>query len=106
MWIKEWRSCGRPRPQVFKPRSLMPVTRQHTIPIQTDPDIVRSRQIVRQWAQELQFSLVDQTKLVTAASELARNTVIYGRGGTMRLEVLSENPRTGLRVVFEDHGPG
>ncbi len=84
----------------------MPVTKSHTVPIRTEPDVVGARQIVRKWAEELKFGLVDQTKLVTAASELARNTIIYGGGGTMRLEALSEGARTGLRLVFEDKGPG
>jgi len=68
--------------------------------------VVRARQAVRAWAVELGFSLVDQTKLVTAASELARNTVVYGGGGTLRMEVLEDGARSGLRLVFEDAGPG
>jgi serine/threonine-protein kinase RsbT len=69
-------------------------------------DVVAVRQHVRRVAQELQFSLVDQTKIVTAASELARNTLEHGRGGTCRVEVLEEPPRRGLRLTFEDRGPG
>lgn len=69
-------------------------------------DVVVVRQAVRQWASELGFGLVDQTKLVTAASELARNAVIYGGGGTARLERIAEGSRQGLRVVFADNGPG
>jgi serine/threonine-protein kinase RsbT len=69
-------------------------------------DVMLSRQVVRRLALDLQFSLVDQTKMITAASELARNTLIYGMGGTMCCEVLSEGTRKGLRVTFEDHGPG
>jgi serine/threonine-protein kinase RsbT len=61
---------------------------------------------VRAWTRQQGFSLIDQTKLVTAASELARNTVRYGGGGSMRLEVLSEQNRLGLQLTFEDHGPG
>ncbi len=64
------------------------------------------RQLVRTWAIEGGFGLIDQTKLVTAASELARNTVDYGGGGTVRLEVLESGGRRGLRVTFEDKGPG
>lgn len=67
---------------------------------------MRARQAARQWAIELGFSLVDQTKIVTAASELARNTVIYGGGGHMLLEALNDGPRRGLRLTFEDEGPG
>jgi serine/threonine-protein kinase RsbT len=84
----------------------MPVTKEHTVPLKAEEDIVQARQVVRQWADELRFSLVDQTKMVTAASELARNTLIYGLGGTMRLEHLIEAPRKGLRLIFEDQGPG
>jgi serine/threonine-protein kinase RsbT len=56
--------------------------------------------------QELKFSLVDQTKMITAASELARNTVIHGKGGEMGIEVVVNGTRTGVRLTFEDHGPG
>jgi serine/threonine-protein kinase RsbT len=61
---------------------------------------------VRSWAGELGFSLVDQTKIVTAASELARNTIKHGGGGSLKLESLNEGIRKGLRLIFEDHGPG
>jgi serine/threonine-protein kinase RsbT len=64
------------------------------------------RQATRQWAVECGFGLVDQTKIVTAASEIARNTVDYGGGGTVRLERIDEGTRRGLRLVFEDKGPG
>jgi serine/threonine-protein kinase RsbT len=69
-------------------------------------DIVLVRQAVRQMAADLGFSLVDQTKLVTAASELARNAVIYGGGGTARIENVNARSRNGIRVTFEDNGPG
>jgi serine/threonine-protein kinase RsbT len=69
-------------------------------------DVMLSRQVIRRLAIDLGFSLVDQTKMVTAASELARNTLIYGMGGTMCCEVLSEGNRKGLRVTFDDKGPG
>jgi serine/threonine-protein kinase RsbT len=69
-------------------------------------DVVSVRQVVRRWSVEAGFSLVDQTKMVTAASELARNTVDYGGGGVVRLELLNDGPRRGLRVAFEDQGPG
>lgn len=69
-------------------------------------DVVQVRQAVRRLAVELHFSLVDQTKVVTAASEIARNTLDYGGGGTLRLEVLNDADRRGLRLVFEDKGPG
>lgn len=74
--------------------------------LQTSTDIVLVRQATRAWSIERGLSLVDQTKLVTAASELARNTVVYGGGGEMRWETLMESPKTGLRLAFEDRGPG
>lgn len=82
------------------------VTRSETVACRTDADVVSARHVVRRWATELRFSLVDQTKLVTAASELARNTVQYGGGGTLRLDALADGRRRGLRLVFEDQGPG
>lgn len=77
-----------------------------TIGIHSDEDVVRVRQVTRQWSVALGFSLVDQTKIVTAASELARNTLIHGGGGTARLEELTDGSRRGLRLTFEDKGPG
>ncbi len=84
----------------------MPVVNTEELPIQSPSDIVVARQRVRSIAAGMGFSLVDQTKIVTAASELARNTLDYGGGGVVRLLQLEENPRKGLRLVFEDHGPG
>ena len=69
-------------------------------------DIVMSRQQVRKLTQQIKFTLVDQTKMITAASELSRNTVVYGGGGEMRWEILQQGIRTGLRLWFEDKGPG
>ena len=69
-------------------------------------DIVPVRQAARKQAVSLGFGIVDQTKIVTASSELARNTVDYGGGGTARIEVVENDRRTGLRVIFEDNGPG
>jgi serine/threonine-protein kinase RsbT len=80
--------------------------REETLGIQSDEDVVRVRQVTRQWAVEIGFSLVDQTKIVTAASELARNTLVHGGGGTARLEEVGESGRRGLRLTFEDKGPG
>lgn len=74
--------------------------------IASDVDVVRARQAVRAKATELGFGLVDQTKLVTAASELARNALDHGGGGVMRMEVANDGGRRGLRLTFEDHGPG
>lgn len=75
-------------------------------PIQTSSDVVLARQKVRQWAMEMKFSLVDQTKLVTAASELARNTLDHGKGGHMLMEMVENAPKSGLRLTFDDKGPG
>ncbi len=77
-----------------------------SMPLRSEEDIVASRQKVRVLAQQLKFSLVDQTKMVTAASELSRNTVVHGGGGQMHWEVLDEGVRRGLRLRFEDEGPG
>jgi len=78
-----------------------------TFPVRSGEDVVKARQVVRSRAMDAGFTLVEQTKIVTAASELARNTVIYGGGGEMRIERLLQGPkRRGLRLTFEDHGPG
>ena len=84
----------------------MTILKSQTLPLRSDQDVVKVRQVVRAWAVELKFSLVDQTKFVTAASELARNTVDYGGGGEVRLESLQERGRAGLRLIFSDQGPG
>ena len=83
----------------------MVVVSSETLPVIAEPDIVTARRRVREVAIQIGLSLVDQTKLVTAASELARNTLIYGGGGSMRLESMN-GPRLGVRLTFEDHGPG
>lgn len=77
-----------------------------TWPITSSQDIVRIRQAVRERARELGFGLVDQTKMITAASELARNALDHGGGGEMRLEVVDGAGRRGLRLSFDDQGPG
>jgi serine/threonine-protein kinase RsbT len=84
----------------------MPPVRTEDVAVRNEEDVVRVRQTVRQWSESAGFSLVEQTKIVTAASELARNTVIYGGGGTVRLEQLAEGGRIGLRLTFTDQGPG
>jgi serine/threonine-protein kinase RsbT len=84
----------------------MAVLRDERKEIRAAQDVVAVRQIVREWAINAGFSLVDQTKIVTAASELARNTLTHGRGGTVRLEALNDGSRRGLRLIFEDRGPG
>lgn len=86
---------------------VMPTTsKTEVMPVRSGGDVVLARQRVRSWASDIGFNLVDQTKLVTAASELARNMVDYGGGGEMTLEEVNNGVRRGLRVVFEDHGPG
>jgi len=77
-----------------------------TLPITNDGDVVRGRQAVRDLAVSAKLSLVDQTKLVTATSELARNTLVYGGGGELRATVLAEGGRLGVQVEFVDEGPG
>lgn len=78
-----------------------------TLPVRSGEDVVKVRQAVRTLAMDLGFSLVDQTKVITAASELARNTLAYGGGGEVRIERLNEGPkRAGVRLTFEDRGPG
>jgi serine/threonine-protein kinase RsbT len=82
------------------------VERHETLAITSNEDIVHVRQAVRALVVELGFSLTSQTKLITAASELARNTVEFGGGGTLRLEILSDSTHAGVRLTFEDRGPG
>lgn len=81
-------------------------TGAETLPIQNSEDIVLVRQRVRALAVDLGFSLVDQTKIVTAASELARNAVTHGGGGIARIESVERAGRMGIRLTFEDRGPG
>lgn len=76
------------------------------LPITGDDDVVRVRQLVRGYAQRVKLSLVDQTKLVTATSELARNTLIHGGGGSATVEVVGDGVRQGVRAAFRDSGPG
>jgi len=84
----------------------MQVMRADTLALRGERDVVAVRQAVRSRAAEHGFSLVDQTKIVTAASEIARNAVIYGGGGTAHIEIVNDRGRTGLRLLFEDQGPG
>jgi len=84
----------------------MKSAKQETVPIAISSDVVLARQKVRQWAIEMKFTLVDQTKLVTAASELARNTLDHGKGGQMVIEQVENSIKSGLKLVFEDRGPG
>lgn len=79
---------------------------QGSVPLRSEADIVASRQVVRKLAVQLKFSLVDQTKMITAASELSRNTVVYGGGGDMEWALLADGIKQGLRLRFIDQGPG
>jgi serine/threonine-protein kinase RsbT len=82
------------------------VEKNETLPVRTSDDVVRVRQAVRARSIEAGFGIVDQTKLVTAASEIARNTVDYGGGGTLRIEIVREGTRRGVQLTFSDNGPG
>ena len=84
----------------------MPALTHERVPIGASGDIVTVRQLVRSRAIDAGFSLVDQTKIVTAASELARNALDYGGGGSVTIESVDEGSRKGLRLTFEDSGPG
>ena len=84
----------------------MTVTKTETLPVRSGDDVVRVRQRVRALAVEIGLGLVDQTKIVTAASELARHTLDYGGGGDVLLEIVHAGMRKGLRLTFEDQGPG
>ena len=81
-------------------------TRAEELPLVAETDVVLVRKTVRTWSVQQGFTLVDQTKIVTAASEIARNTVVYGGGGTLRIEAMNDGARKGLRLIFEDQGPG
>lgn len=84
----------------------MLTTRSETLPVRSAPDIVNVRQVVRSWCMAIGMGLVDLTKIVTAASEIARNTLDYGLGGTMLIEELRDGLKAGIRLSFADEGPG
>ena len=84
----------------------MTTLKSESLSVATPADVVILRQKVRAWTIELKFGLVDQTKMITASSELARNTLDHGGGGTCLMEMISNGTRTGLRLTFEDRGPG
>lgn len=83
-----------------------PVLTTLKVPIQSEYDIVKVRKLVREWSEQAHFSLIKQTKLITAASELARNIFKYAGTGTVQLTVVNLNRRIGLQLIFEDQGPG
>ncbi|ABX37040.1 putative anti-sigma regulatory factor, serine/threonine protein kinase [Delftia acidovorans SPH-1] len=80
--------------------------RSGQMPLQNEQQIVATRQTVRSLCQMLKFSLVDQTKMITAASELSRNTLIHGKGGHMNWAIIEVNGKQALQLIFEDTGPG
>ena len=80
--------------------------KSESFPVMSSADVVKVRQVVRQWAAELKFSLVEQTKLVTATSELARNALEHGGGGSMLAEMVEDGARRGVKLIFDDNGPG
>ncbi len=80
--------------------------RQESLQIDSGEQLVAVRQAVRAKAEELRFSLVDQTRIITAASELARNTLQHGGGGSVAIEIVENGTRRGLRLTFKDQGPG
>lgn len=84
----------------------MEVLRSECLPVRNSEDVVTVRTSVRKFATELRFGIVDQTKIVTAASEIARNTLDYGGGGDLRMESVSNGVKNGLRLIFSDKGPG
>jgi serine/threonine-protein kinase RsbT len=84
----------------------MTVIQKESLSLISEQDIVTARQQIRKVSQQIGFSIVDQTKIVTAASELARNAVVYGGGGILEWETIDQNGRTGLRLTISDQGPG
>lgn len=84
----------------------MEVIKSDSLPVRSSEDLVMVRTSVRKYAAELRFGIVDQTKIVTAASEIARNTIDYGKGGSLRVECINNGIKRGLRLVFTDKGPG
>ncbi|WP_441235775.1 anti-sigma regulatory factor [Bradyrhizobium sp. 930_D9_N1_4] len=84
----------------------MPTTKTERLAIKQSEDVVRVRQVTRSYALEVGLSLVDQTKVITASSELARNTLDYGGGGEVTVELVEQVGRRGVRLTFDDKGPG
>ncbi len=85
---------------------MSPTSKQSTMAAQTEADLVSARHLARSYAKDLGLGLVDETKLVTAVSELTRNLIVHGGGGSVFIERIDEVSRHGIRAVFEDHGPG
>src|SRR6478609_3254553 len=104
MWNPAWSSFTNCVATTVR-SSVMKLLKADIQPISSSSDVVLARQKVRQWATEMKFSLVEQTKLVTAASELARNALDHGKGGHMMIEKVENSLKSGLKLVFEDRGP-
>src|SRR5688500_4752581 len=105
MWSGAWFSFAK-LPAVISQSPRMPVTKTETLEVNHGAEVVSVRHRVRSFAVECGFSLVEQTKIVTAASELARNMVDYGKGGVVTIEAVDDGGRKGLRLTFADQGPG
>src|ERR1017187_8597537 len=103
MWRKAWRCCA---PSSRRSGRTMTSPQNEILPVREESDVLLVRQFVRDRATELGFGVLNLTKIVTAASELSRNTLIHGKGGTAFLETVVEPGRRGLRLTFEDKGPG
>src|SRR5271156_4323156 len=103
MWTRAWNCCA--TRSTTKRMFDMAVVSTETVPVLSEADVVTVRRRGRETATQLGFGLVDQTKVITAASELARNTLIHGKGGEMIMDTLN-GPRVGLRLIFQDKGPG
>jgi serine/threonine-protein kinase RsbT len=82
------------------------VKHNESLPVQSEQDVVTARQVIRKVAQQMGFSIVDQTKIVTATSELARNALVYGGGGRLTWETVVNNGKQGLQLTVSDEGPG
>jgi serine/threonine-protein kinase RsbT len=85
---------------------MNPVLLAETVKIQCEADVVITRQRVKEFAVKLMLKLIDQTKIITAASEIARNTLKYGGGGQAVIDIIENENRIGIKIIFEDHGPG
>ena len=102
MLREAWNSSA--EPLQAREINLLPV--EEKLDIQSSDDVVRVRQVVRAWSIKIGLNLVDQTKIVTAASEIARNTLQYGGGGIVQIEMVTNGMKNGIRLTFEDQGPG
>jgi serine/threonine-protein kinase RsbT len=100
-----WRCCAPPAWRTAEP-SMSTISERETHELRSEEQVVKARQLARKWVAGLGFSLVEQTKFVTAVSELARNTLIHGGGGVLELEILQEGRMRKLRMTFRDQGPG